>query len=35
MKKVFCILRWALLVGFLALGVLLTAARRKLLGSEG
>ncbi len=32
MKKVFCTLRYALLLGFLALGILVMTARRKLLG---
>ena len=35
MKKVFCILRYLLLIGFLALGVLVMTARRQLLGRAG
>ena len=35
MKKVFCTLRYLLLIGFLALGILMMMARRKLLGRAG
>lgn len=35
MKRVWCILRYLLLVGFLALGILLMMARRKLIAGSG
>ena len=34
MKKMFCSLRYLLLLGFLALGILLMTARRKLGGAS-